>query len=230
MAQKKAGADVGKDQRRREHLSRKGEFRSYYVRMLDEDEFQSFAPETQRAFFYLKGRLGQWGVDVMYPAELAARMRVDLEVVSVALDELTRAGWLRTEKNVCWLVNGLRHEPWYEPGNANHLVGLKKSLRGLPQVPLLDEVVEAYSTPPADTIEAPDEEDPAAPQPPAQAPEPPRVKPDPNRKFDPDEDLEWAFVDGRPFTGSDAVRLWGPNEPEDSDEDDDEWEEPGCAA
>ncbi len=248
-----AKSELGKDRARREHLSRKGEFRSYYVRMLDEDEFQSFAPETQRAFFFLKGLLGQWGVDVMYPAELAARMRVDLAVVRAALDELTGAGWFRTEKNVCWLVNGLRHEPWYEPGNENQVAGLRKFLRGLPEVPLLTEVVAAYSTAPDPATDGGDEDEgravegcgAAAPDKPlvaeqtaanapATVPGPPPVKRDPKRDFDPDEDWEHEYVDGRLLTGGEFVRLYGGKEGEDAGEDeeleDDDLEKASCAA
>jgi len=59
------------------------------------------------------------------------------DVVSGALEELRRDGWIETEENVIWIVNGLRYDPFVHMGDTKHEKAIRDSLEGLPRLKIV---------------------------------------------------------------------------------------------
>jgi hypothetical protein len=143
----------------------RGEFRGIYTALIDSQEFQDLSADARLVLFVLKLSLGKSGIAVLYPGILPDRTGLPMERVSDALDELHESGWLRSEKNVFWLRNGLRFEPGEPISSPNGRKGIENHLRAFPKLPMVAEFARYYALEPpfADPPETPTEGASAAP-------------------------------------------------------------------
>jgi hypothetical protein len=137
----------------------RGEYSGIYVAVLDDGDFNEFQPGGKLLFFLLKLMLGASGIRVV-PAlvpTLVERSGAEERHVLKGLEELKAAGWLKIERNVVWLVNGLRYNPGLSLENANHRQKIRRHLDGLPRLAIVDEYRAHYgiAAPPPDDIDIP---------------------------------------------------------------------------
>lgn len=125
-------------------MSDRGEYRGIRTVLVDGPDYQSLTPAARLVFLTLKLNLGSSGIDVLYAAQLVEQTGYPLKAVEAALAELERADWIRRERNVVWIVDGLKHEPSLTLANANHVAKLRRHLEGLPSLAIVEAFAERY--------------------------------------------------------------------------------------
>jgi hypothetical protein len=122
-------------------MSERGSYRSIFCALVDGPDFQAFSPGTKLVFYTLKMTLGPSGIDVV-PAlvpTLAERTGADTTSIEKALAALDAAGWVKRERNVVWIVDGLQYEPALNiKTNSNHRVKIARHVNGLPRLAIVD--------------------------------------------------------------------------------------------
>lgn len=133
-------------------MSERGVYRSAFESLADDHDFQELTPLAQAVFWTLKLKLGQYGIAVFYVSTLAEIHRKATPAqITDALAELERAkpgrshGWIRRERNVVWIINGLRFEPSITLENKNHRTGALRFARTLPQTTLVQAFIQHYA-------------------------------------------------------------------------------------
>lgn len=127
-------------------------YRSSYESLVDDADYQALSPLAQAVFHTLKLKLGMYGIAVLYTGVLEEIHRcASPHQVTEALRELEAkktisgaGGWIRRERNVVWLVNGLKFDPAFTTGNANNRKGAIAYARSLPRLALIDEFLSYY--------------------------------------------------------------------------------------
>jgi hypothetical protein len=136
----------------------RGSFRAIYCALVDGPDFQAFSPGAKLVFYTLKMTLGPSGIDVVpaLVATLVERTGADTTQIEKALAQLESAGWVKRERNVIWIVDGLRHEPSFSLTNQNHRQKVRNHLDGLPRLGIVDDFRRYYSiAPPPSEIPSP---------------------------------------------------------------------------
>jgi hypothetical protein len=118
-------------------MSDRGEHRSFYVSILDDPDFQSMEGLVFKLLFALKLMLGAGGIGAIRKLGLT-------EVLGCSLDELEKSfvvletakpgeefGWILRERNIVWLINGLRHERGLSPKSPQHRQYIANQLKPL---------------------------------------------------------------------------------------------------
>lgn len=118
-------------------MTDRGEHRSFYVSILDDPDFQSMDGQTFKLLFALKLMLGAAGIGVVRRLALA-------EVLGCSPEEIERSfgilempkpgeefGWILRERNIVWLVNGLRHERGLSTKSPQHRSYVANQLKPL---------------------------------------------------------------------------------------------------
>lgn len=105
----------------------RGDYRPYYVAMADDADVQALSHIAFRVLWVLKQTLPASGIGVVYDAMVQARAGgISADEVRAAYAELEAPkgddarGWIVRERNVVWLVNGLRHTPSLFPNDPKH--------------------------------------------------------------------------------------------------------------
>lgn len=124
----------------------RGVFQSIHVVMVDGPDFQALTPEARFTALVLKLTLGASGIAVVpaWIATLTERTGYSAEVVEAALAELTPK-WVRAERNVAWLVDGLKHNPNLSATNVKHRRSVQQHVSGLPRLGVCGEFVSHYA-------------------------------------------------------------------------------------
>ncbi|HEY2377624.1 MAG TPA: hypothetical protein VGH98_16715 [Gemmatimonadaceae bacterium] len=129
----------------------KPSYRSTFESLADDADFQELTPLAQAVFWSLKLKLGQYGIAVFYKEALPAmHRRATDQQIQQALRELEAPklgrshGWIRTERNVVWIVNGLKFEPSFTITNPNHRTGVVRFVRNLPRLPIVEAFITHY--------------------------------------------------------------------------------------
>jgi hypothetical protein len=136
-------------------MNERGAHRSIYAAIVDDAEFQELSSDARLLFFILKLSLGVSGIDVIYSSTLIEKIGKTQRAVDAALKQLRDNDWIRTEKNVIWLRNGLRFEPSISLKNPKHIVAIQKHLRALPRLALVSEFARYYGIPMGIGIDTP---------------------------------------------------------------------------
>lgn len=127
----------------------RGESRAIYTALADDHDFLSLSPNAKLVWYTLKMQLGASGIGVMYPGQLADLTGLDYPEVEPALAELEAGdAWLLRDRNVMWLRNGLRFDPYVTTANRKHLQGIVAHLAGLPRVALIERFCALYGIDP----------------------------------------------------------------------------------
>jgi hypothetical protein len=129
----------------------KGSYRYNYEQLVDDDDYQQLSPLAQSIFHTLKLKLGQYGIGVFYVSALEdIHRRASGEAIRAALVELEQVkpsgerGWIVRDRNVLWIVNGLKHDPSWVATNKNCRQGAVTFVRSLPKSPLVEAFLAHY--------------------------------------------------------------------------------------
>jgi hypothetical protein len=118
----------------------RGNYRSIHCVIVDGPDFQALSPGAKLVWYTLKMTLGPSGIDVI-PAlagTLMERTGLDDKAIAKGLGQLETAGWIRRERNIVWMVEGLRHDPHLSLINQNHRAQIAAHLNGLPRLAIVD--------------------------------------------------------------------------------------------
>lgn len=106
----------------------RGDYRSFYVSFWDDPDLHALSDRAYRVLTTLKGVLPATGIGVVYDLQLCQRCRCTPRQLEAAYRELeerkpeSRYGWVVRERNLVWIVNGLKYEPTLNPDNtAKHV-------------------------------------------------------------------------------------------------------------
>ena len=96
----------------------------------------------------LKIGMGRFGLRVEYPEALTIRLVAQTgwpaAAVASYLGELERAGWIRRERNVLWVVDQLRDEPFLLVTNRNHHSAVADHVASLPRLGVVAAFISHY--------------------------------------------------------------------------------------
>lgn len=122
----------------------RGEYRSIYVALVDDPDFQDLSAEARSIFFVLKLKLGVSGIGVFMVETLPRYTGNPFERVSEGVSELVDKGWLKVERNVFWLRNGLRFDPFSPLASPNQRTSIEKYTATLPKLAIVNEFARYY--------------------------------------------------------------------------------------
>lgn len=119
-------------------MNDRGEYRTLYVAFADDPDVHALSGDAVKLFLMLKLSLPAIGIGVIYPSKLCDQVGCDRARLEVILRELEspksgkHMGWIRRERNVVWIVNGLACEPGLSAANVKkHVPFVKKVLNSL---------------------------------------------------------------------------------------------------
>jgi hypothetical protein len=118
----------------------RGHYRSIHTVIVDGPDFQALSPGAKLVWYTLKMTLGPSGIEVV-PAlvgTLMERTGLEANLVEKGLAQLESARWVQRERNVVWMVDGLKHDPHLTLTNANHRSQIAGHLNGLPRLAIID--------------------------------------------------------------------------------------------
>ena len=136
--------------------SRRGEYRAILAVLVDGPDYQTLSPAAKLVLLTLKLGLGPWQIGVMPACEAVLGERTGFadKQIRAAFAELAAGGWVRVERNVVWIVDGLRYEPSVQHTDSKHVTGLSSYVAGLPRLAIVRDFCAAY---PEWAIEGPSE-------------------------------------------------------------------------
>lgn len=123
----------------------RGEYRPIYTVLIHGPDYQALSPAEKLVLLHLKLNLGPSGIGVLYVAALAEQTGYPEDGVRLAIDILSHRGWVRHERNVFWVVDGLRYEPSLSKNNDNHKAWIARHLKGLPKLLVINEFAKRYA-------------------------------------------------------------------------------------
>jgi hypothetical protein len=122
----------------------KGEFRPIYESLPDHPKFQCMQAPARLLLYVLKNTMGATGIQIAYPAVLSEQTGLPVDIVELAAQELERAGWIRREWKVWWLVDGLEHEPNMSMKNDKHRTYVLNQIQSLPRLQIVVDFLARY--------------------------------------------------------------------------------------
>jgi hypothetical protein len=131
-------------------MSDRGEYRSFFVSILDDLEFQAMDGLVFKLLFALKMSLGPAGIGILRKLDLVEKLGCSLDELESSLATLEAPkpgethGWILRERNIVWLINGLRHELGISRNSANHRKMIVRQLKPLGDKPIVRKFVSYY--------------------------------------------------------------------------------------
>jgi hypothetical protein len=123
-------------------LSDRGEYRPFFGSILDDPDFQAMPGDDFKVLFALKLLLGPAGIGVPRLLSLAEAVGRSPDELAESLALLERPkpgeeyGWILRERNIVWIVNGLRHE-LLKPNNHPHKKRIAMQVQALGNKPIV---------------------------------------------------------------------------------------------
>jgi hypothetical protein len=125
-------------------VKKRGDYRSIFCAFWDDPDIHTLSHEAYRVLTTLKGTLPAAGIGVVYVSQLAERCNMEKAAVERAFGEL--ADWIRRERNIVWIVRGLRYEPSLSSNDRKHQAYLRdRVLAPLGAVPIVDAFKREYA-------------------------------------------------------------------------------------
>lgn len=125
----------------------RGSYRGILVTILDGPDFRALDPAHRWLLVALKMTLG--------PCQIASVDAIDhimvgktghpLRVVRAGLAILESAGWIKREKNVIWVVEGLKFEPSFDASDPKHRKAVHRFVASLPRLAIVAEFRQHYA-------------------------------------------------------------------------------------
>ena len=124
----------------------RGEYRAIHTVLVDSPEFIDLSPAAQLVFFQLKLRLGASGIDVIPAVEhvLAEATGYPTDAIGDAIGDAIANGFLVRERNVLWIRNGLKFEPFRSLENDNHVTSILRHIESLPKLQIVKDFADYY--------------------------------------------------------------------------------------
>ena len=123
----------------------RGYYRCFYASLFHDDDYQALGGPAQHCLLTLKGTFGPTGIEICYPGgALNAQIGTPLDQIMAGLDELEEKHWIKRERTLLWVVNGLRWDPYYTAGDPKKRVSVQNHVAGLPRCDLTAEYVRYY--------------------------------------------------------------------------------------
>jgi hypothetical protein len=97
---------------RQAEMSDRGEYRSFFVSILDDLDFQAMDGLVFKLLFALKMSLGPAGIGILRKLDLVEKLGCSLDELESSLVVLEAPkpgethGWILRERNIVWLING----------------------------------------------------------------------------------------------------------------------------
>ena len=128
-------------------MNERGEYRGIYTVLIESPEYLALKTHARLMLFVLKLKLGPSGIGVIpgMIGALAEATGCNALQTADALSELEATGWVKTEGNVAWVINGLKYEPAISGKNANHRSSVLTYLNTLPRLKIVDEFRRHYA-------------------------------------------------------------------------------------
>lgn len=107
-------------------MSARPSYRSFYVTFWDDPDQHALSDRAYRVLTTLKGTLPMTGIGQVFEDVLAEQCACTEHQLRDALGELERPktgsdmGWIVRERNIVWIVNGLRFEPNVRSSDTKH--------------------------------------------------------------------------------------------------------------
>jgi hypothetical protein len=132
-------------------VSDRGDYRILYVSLADDPDVHALSGDAFKLWTMLKLSLPAAGIGVVYPSMLCDQVGCDRARLDQAMAELERPkagrehGWIRRDRNIVWLLNGLLFESGLTPANENHQKFVQKAVAQLDErLPIVIEYKRAY--------------------------------------------------------------------------------------
>ena len=119
-------------------MSDRGEYRPIYTVLVHGADYQQLSPVEKLVLLHCKLNLGAAGIGVLYVAVLADQTGLSDDQVRLALTTLEHRDWVRVERNVVWVIDGLKFEPSLVRDNPNHRKWVRRHLAGLPNLAIVN--------------------------------------------------------------------------------------------
>lgn len=119
-------------------------YQSIYANLPDDDEFITLSPLAKAVFYTLKVKLPSTGIGLMNHRVLATMVNCTVEDLSAAEAELSPK-WIRRDRNLWWIINGLRHQPSLSSDDRKHRSFVRKQAGALPDSPIATAFRETYT-------------------------------------------------------------------------------------
>ncbi len=132
----------------------RGIYRSIYVALWDDEDFQKLPSEARLALLYLRSSplSNMPCLYRVYREAIEQHTGLRGTVVDRVLDTLSDTGWVEIEKGIIWVKNGLRYDPSISLKNPKHIEAIRKILMGLPKLKIVINFCAYYNIPiPYDT-------------------------------------------------------------------------------
>lgn len=128
-----------------ERKNSRGTYTSITRALFRGPDFQRLRPSARWTFVVLKANMsGMAGLDVIYPAELDARLQAETGHTAKQIAEDLAAlngAWVRREGSVVWVVDHLTYDPHAHVKDFNKRKGVQLHVAGLPRLPIVREFV-----------------------------------------------------------------------------------------
>lgn len=125
---------------------RRGAYRGIFSALIDDPDFQKLTPDARLTL--LTARLctdaGPSAIFRYYPDKLCEQTGLPRSVLTMALAELTAAGWIEEDGAILWVRNGLRYDPYISLANPSQKEGVRSHLKGLPKRPIVLKFCDYY--------------------------------------------------------------------------------------
>lgn len=121
-----------------------GESRGIYVKATVDDDFLALSVPGKLLWYTLKMHLGASGIGVMMQGTLSDLTGIPHGDIEGTLQELEGRRWIKRERSVIWLRNGLRFDPYMTTENEVHVTAIRRHLAGLPKLPIINDFRDYY--------------------------------------------------------------------------------------
>lgn len=126
------------------HRKERGESRAIYAAVVHDLDFMPLSPAAKLLWYTLRLELGLSGIGVLYSQALPEVTGLSAFDVDAGLQELCVTQWLVRERNVMWLRNALRFDPYVSLANRLHVQAVVNHLSGLPKLKLVADFCRYY--------------------------------------------------------------------------------------
>lgn len=125
----------------------RGAYRSVVVAIVDGANFRELDPAHRWLLICLKFVLGPCQIGVIDALEhvMSEKTGLSVRVVRAGLVIIEGAGWIKRERNVVWIVDGLRFEPNYDPSDWKHRTAVRQFIASLPRLGIVAEFKAHYA-------------------------------------------------------------------------------------
>ena len=126
-------------------MRRDEHFQVIYTSIEDDPDFLDLTAEAKLTFYTLKCSPFNNAIN-LFPAYFEALSRhasLGREQIESGYRELWSAGFISCQYPMIWIVNGLKFNPYCDPGNANQLVNIYKLLANMPRQTIVVPVMPA---------------------------------------------------------------------------------------